>query len=79
MKIPIVGNPVDFTHEERSVQEKNGENVANRTDRPSDQEILESVDAKYFNESSNFDAGKYELQVRLLIYILISRIIHEKM
>ncbi|XP_073977333.1 vacuolar protein sorting 50 isoform X2 [Rhodnius prolixus] len=62
VKIPIVGNPVDFTHEERSVQEKNGENVANRTDRPSDQEILESVDAKYFNESSNFDAGKYELQ-----------------
>ncbi|KAK9506582.1 hypothetical protein O3M35_008485 [Rhynocoris fuscipes] len=61
-KIPIVGSTIDFAQDETNTSENPPESISHRSDRPSDQEILETIDVQYFNESDNFDAGKYELQ-----------------
>lgn len=59
-KIPVVGNLSDYT---QILQENHGEENKShpQTDRPSDQEILETIDQKYFTTDKEFDAGRYEL------------------
>uniref|UniRef100_A0A0A9XFR7 Coiled-coil domain-containing protein 132 n=1 Tax=Lygus hesperus TaxID=30085 RepID=A0A0A9XFR7_LYGHE len=60
-KIPVVGNLPDYEllHQEKATEVSTSNSQP--PERPSDQEILESIDEKYFTIDKDFDAGRYEL------------------
>lgn len=60
-KIPIVGS-IEENSISEDVSNETTSAPATEPDRPSDQEILETIDSAFFNSDCTFDACRYELK-----------------
>ncbi|CAB0017518.1 unnamed protein product [Nesidiocoris tenuis] len=62
-KIPVLGPLADYDHynqkKVKPVEESQPQSESN--ERPSDQEILETLDAEYFSTNADFDPGRFEM------------------
>ena len=76
LKIPIVGTSNIVEVDTDDGNSETDSKTCKDPDRLSDQEILETINGEYFSLNESFDPGRYELNVKCILFLFFFSIRH---